>query len=167
MLSATAISLQDFAYDARGNLTQVLENGQLKHTYEFSPLNRLTKSANAAGQAADYEYNGLGFRIGKQVSYDVNPAKHISYVLDLTKQYHNLLQLTEDGHTKNYTWDANAVSENGDEGSRFYLQDELGSPLRFTAADGTPLESYAYDEFGNDLSGNQGKSQPRGTSTTT
>jgi RHS repeat-associated protein len=38
----------------------------------------------------------------------------------------------------------------------------LGSPLRFTAADGTLLESYAYDEFGNDLTGNQGNSQPFG-----
>jgi RHS repeat-associated protein len=140
----------------------VLENGQLKHTYEFSPLNRLTKSTNATGQAAGYDYNGLGFRVGKQVSDKLNPTKNINYVLDLTRQYHNLLQLTEDGHSKNYTWDVNVVSESGDEGSRFYLQDDLGSPLRFTAADGTPVESYAYDEFGNDLTGNQGKAQPFG-----
>ncbi|MCL1976199.1 MAG: DUF6531 domain-containing protein [Firmicutes bacterium] len=153
---------QDFSYDARGNLTRILENGQLKNSYEFSPLNRLTKAINAAGQVADYEYNGLGHRVGKQIKDDLNPTKNISYVLDLTKQYHNLLQMSEDGQTKNYAWDFNVVAESGGEGNRFYMQDELGSPLRFTGADGALVDSYAYDEFGRDVFGNQGEAQPFG-----
>jgi RHS repeat-associated protein len=80
----------------------------------------------------------------------------------MTRQYHNLLQLTEDERTKNYTWDFNVVAENDDGESRFYLQDELGSPLRFTSAGGMLVESYSYDEFGNDLYGNQGLMQPFG-----
>jgi len=59
---------QSFNYDKRGNLTQLLENGTIKNTYEFSPLNRLTKATNSIGQIANYDYNGLGFRVGKQTA---------------------------------------------------------------------------------------------------
>ncbi|MCL2164858.1 MAG: RHS repeat protein [Oscillospiraceae bacterium] len=50
---------QEFNYDARGNLTQILENDKIRNTYEFSPLNRLTKAVNASGQTSNYEYNGV------------------------------------------------------------------------------------------------------------
>ena len=153
---------QVFNYDARGNLTQVKENGRLKNSYEFSPLNRLTRAVSYAGQIADFEYSGLGHRVGKQISDDLNPTKNIRYTLDLTKQYHNLLQMVEDGQTKNYTWDFNVVSENNGGDNRFYMHDELGSPLRFADVEGALVDSYAYDEFGNDLSGNQGGAQPFG-----
>jgi RHS repeat-associated protein len=161
---------QDFTYDARGNLTQILEKGRLKNIYEFSPLNRMTKVINDNGQTADYKYNGLGQRVGMiitdlnsmRIANRLNPVKNISYVLDLTKQYHNLLQKSEDEQIKNYIWDQNVVAESDSGESNFYLQDELGSPLRFTGTDGTLMDSYAYDEFGNDPIGNQGVMQPFG-----
>ena len=153
---------QDFSYDARGNLTRVLDNGKLKNSYEFSPLNHLTKAVSATGQVAEYQYNGLGLRVGKQIMDDLNPTKHINYVLDLTKQYHNMLQMTDDTKTKSYAWDFNVVSESGGDDTRFYSQDELGSPLRFTGVDGALVDSYGYDEFGNDFYGNQGLLQPFG-----
>ncbi|MCL2152522.1 MAG: hypothetical protein FWH57_06120, partial [Oscillospiraceae bacterium] len=155
---------QDFIYDARGNLTRVLEDGRFKNSYEFDPMNRLAKAESAAGQTAFYDYNGLGNRVKRRVTDGVDPTKEISYVLDLTKQYHNLLQTTsKDGQTRNYAWDSNVASENiGDGDSRYYLNDELGSPLRLTHSDGALAESYAYDEFGADRTGNQGLTQPFG-----
>ena len=161
---------QDFAYDARGNLRQVGENGRLRNSYEFNPLNRLTRAANSDGEIAVYEYNSLGQRVGKRITAGWDPlhladnpgsTKNISYVLDLTKQYHNLLQESEDGQAKNYAWDFDPVVEYGED-SHFYLLDDLGSPLRLSDADGALLDSYAYDEFGNDLTGNQGATQPFG-----
>ncbi|MCL2152620.1 MAG: RHS repeat-associated core domain-containing protein, partial [Oscillospiraceae bacterium] len=155
---------QDFIYDARGNLTRVLEDGRFKNSYEFDPMNRLAKAESAAGQTAFYDYNGLGNRVKRRVTDGVDPTKEISYVLDLTKQYHNLLQTTsKDGQTRNYAWDSNVASENISDGeSRYYLNDELGSPLRLTYSDGALADSYAYDEFGADRAGNQGLSQPFG-----
>lgn len=41
-------------------------------------------------------------------------------------------------------------------------QDELGSPLRYVDGAGDIIDSYGYDEFGGDLYGNQGTSQPFG-----
>lgn len=149
---------QDFSYDKRGNLTQVLENGKIKNTYEFSALNRLTKSINENGQIASYNYNGLGFRVGKQITDDLNPTKRINYVLDQTKQYNNLLHMSDETLTQSFIWDDNVAFADGNA----YLQDELGSPLRYIDEMGGTIESYGYDEFGGDLYGNQGRSQPFG-----
>jgi len=93
----------------------------LKNAYEFDPINRLTKATNASGQTASYDYNGLGFRVGKQITDSLNPTKHISYVLDLTRQYHNMLQMSDDTQTQSYAWDGNAAFADGNA----YLQDEL------------------------------------------
>ena len=62
---------QDFSYDARGNITRISENGEAKITYEFDPTNRLSRATNSEGRIADYEYNGLGYRIGKQITEDL------------------------------------------------------------------------------------------------
>jgi RHS repeat-associated protein len=154
---------RDYQYDARGNANRILENGLTKNTFQYGALNRLTEATNAVGQAAHYEYNGLGFRAGERISdAGLNPLKQVDYVLDLTKQYHNVLQRTQDDQTKSYLWDYNVVAETSNEGGQFYLIDELGSPLRFTSAYSAIVDSYAYDEFGNDLTGNQGIAQPFG-----
>jgi RHS repeat-associated protein len=153
---------QSFSYDARGNLTQVRENDRLKNTYEFGPINLLTRAVAADGRVANYEYNGLRHRVGKQITNNLSPIKNINYALDLTRQYNNLLQITEDEQDKNYLWDFNLVAESVGGNNRFYLQDELGSPLRVSYDDCSLMDSYAYDEFGNDLTGNQGVMQPFG-----
>ena len=71
---------QSYSFDKRGNLTQITENGKIRSTYEFSPLNRLTKATNANGQVSNYDYNGLGFRAGKQITDDLNrPNTSIMY----------------------------------------------------------------------------------------
>ena len=44
----------------------------------------------------------------------------------------------------------------------YYLQDDLGSPVRLLDGDGTVKETYGYDEFGQDLYQNQRNFQPFG-----
>jgi len=69
-----------------------------------------------------------------------------------------MLQMTEDTNTQSYTWDGNvAFADNN-----AYLQDELGSPIRFIDNMGATIDSYGYDEFGVDLYSNQGMAQPFG-----
>ena len=53
-----------------------------------------------------------------------------------------------------------SYEENGRQ--RYYLQDELGSPLRIEDELGEIKESYGYGAFGEDLYGNQGEMQPFG-----
>ena len=63
-------------------------------------MNRLEEAVDAAGKQARYQYNGLGHRVGKQETDNLEPMKRISYLIDLTKEYHNLLEKTEDTNTQ-------------------------------------------------------------------
>ena len=162
-----------YTYDKRGNLREVFKNDDLVNQYHFGVLNRLEKAVNhQTGEASSYQYNGLGHRVGRTIgnpiepklptdklqSLTIRPTKQIEDTIDLTKQYHNLLQRSEENNTISYTWDSNvlhAVREGiGTEGntsaysSYQYLQDELGSPIRLLGEDAVEQEVYGYDEFG-------------------
>ena len=170
---------KEYGYDKRGNLTAVLENGAWKKRYVYGAMNRLEEAVDAAGKQARYQYNGLGHRVGKQegvlpkeklekldpqrrVGMEIGNSRRITYTLDLTRQYYNLLERTEESQSQRYFWDGNvtAYEENGER--NYYLQDELGSPLRLEDSAGTIKESYGYGAFGEDLYQNQGKIQPFG-----
>ena len=72
------------------------------------------------------------------------------------------MERTEESKNQRYFWDGNvaAYEENGER--NYYLQDELGSPLRIENSAGILKESYGYGAFGEDLYQNQGKIQPFG-----
>lgn len=84
-------------------------------------------------------------------SGNADVTQTIRYTLDLTRQYHNLLQKTGNGLDQTYFWDGNVtgMEENGRD--HFYFQDDLGSPMRLTDEDGRSEEVYGFDEFGNDI----------------
>ena len=170
---------KEYGYDKRGNLTAILENGAWKKRYVYGAMNRLEEAVDAAGKQARYQYNGLGHRVGKQegvlpkeklekldpqrrVGMEIGNSRQITYTLDLTRQYYNFLERTEESQSQRYFWDGNvaAYEENGER--NYYLQDELGSPLRIEDSAGTIKESYGYGAFGEDLYQNQGKMQPFG-----
>ena len=171
--------LKAYSYDKRGNLTGIQENGAWKKQYVYGAINRLEEAVDAAGKQARYQYNGLGHRVGKQegvlpkeklekldpqsrIGMEIGNSRQITYTLDLTRQYYNLLERTEESRSQRYFWDGNvaAYEENGER--NYYLQDELGSPLRIEDGAGNLRESYGYGAFGEDLYQNQGKIQPFG-----
>ena len=196
-----SMSEETYAYDRRGNLSLIMENGSLKNSYTYGALNRLEQAVNGNGEAVAYEYNGLGHRVGKVVgimkgldgSYsaaqsidipdpmgslkeqNLNPETKIRYTIDLTRGYHNLLEKEEAGSRQTYLWDGNVAGmreeKKGQNGwsnlsnhpdTAYYLQDELGSPIRLLDEEGNMRETYGYDEFGQDLYRNQGQIQPFG-----
>ena len=175
---------ETYAYDKRGNLSLILENGDIRDRYLYGALNRLEQAVNGKGEAAAYEYNGLGHRVGKTSGamegmagmqdkagngilkgtdvmdplsrlkeQTIRPETKIEYTIDLTRQYHNLLEKEERGNTQSYLWDGNVAGMREETGreSCYYLQDELGSPIRLMDQNGELAESYGYDEFGQEL----------------
>ena len=103
-------------------------------------------------QKAVYQYNGLGHRMGQSIATgDAAPARTIRYTLDLTRQYHNLLQKTGNGPDQTYFWDGNVAGMEEEGRDHFYFQDDLGSPMRLTDEAGRSEEAYGFDEFGNDI----------------
>ncbi len=157
-----SVSREIYSYDRRGNLSQILKDGQVKNQYVYGAINRLEQAVNGSGAKANYLYNGLGHRVGKQEAENQEPMKRISYLIDLTKEYHNLLDKTEDTNIQTYFWDGNVAlyEENGRR--NYYLQDDLGSPIRIEGEDGTLRETYGYGAFGEDLYGTQERIQPFG-----
>ena len=149
-LGAEGFSKQ-YSYDRRGNLLQ--ENGQqngqdkrLLHGYAYDARNRLERAWNEEGEEAAYLYNGMGQRVERR-----STACPEEYILDLTKPYHNLLGIQREGKTEDFYWDFTAIAtEAKGNPPRYYLQDELGSPLRVLYSTGKG-EHYGYDEFGQDL----------------
>ena len=101
-----SISREVYSYDRRGNLSQILKDGHVKNQYVYGAINRLEQAVNGSGAKANYLYNGLGHRVGKQEGKSeangLEPMKRIDYLIDLTKEYHNLLEKTEDTNTQTY-----------------------------------------------------------------
>ena len=160
-----------FTYDKRGNLTGEYQEDALLHGYHFNRMNRLEKAWNHQGEEAQYFYNALGQRTGRTAN-----GEREDYLLDLTKPYQNLLELQKGKQTQTFFWDFNAaVMEDEKRNLQYYLQDDLGSPLRVLYRNGYG-EAYGYNEFGTELYeseprkeektrkkyGKQGENQPFG-----
>ena len=174
-----------------GTQIWTLENRILQHAYEFGAKNRMTRAVDGMGNIAEYHYNGLGHRIGVRQGVIGCPVsqglsghrtegtpdfgadnvvpqtpevwnKETAYILDFTRNYHNLLQKEARGNVQSYIWDSEVLfmEENGECYS--YLNDMQGSAMRLLNHGGEDVISYRYDEFGTDLSGNQGQFQPFG-----
>ena len=162
---------EEYIYDKRGNLSKIIGNEEVT-AYEFDVMGKMTKAITSKGES-EYSYNGLGHRVGmKEHDHQFNPGKQVEYILDLTKDYNNLLQKREQGEVQTYLWDRELVGvkhsmtaeeelEEANQGSSYFLVDELGSPLRLKGAGNLSIkETYGYDEFGKDLYNNQTKTQP-------
>ena len=147
--------IRNYSYDHRGNLLSVTSGEEVLKAYGFDAANQMSSSMGMTDgiiQKAVYQYNGLGHRMGQSITTgDAAPARTIRYTLDLTRQYHNLLQKTGNGPDQTYFWDGNVAGMEEEGRDHFYFQDDLGSPMRLTDETGRSEEAYGFDEFGNDI----------------
>ena len=165
MQENNAHGTKDYAYDHRGNLLSVTSGEEVLKAYGFDAANQMSSSMgriDGTMKKATYQYNGLGYRMNQKIwkykeTQPENPEHQIQYTLDLTRQYHNLLQkqdyYTETGkipesRMQSFYWDRNVVSMEADGAQDFYLQDDLGSPVNLVNENGQSVERYNYDEFG-------------------
>ena len=152
-----------YMYDRRGNLIRESRNDKTEKEYAFSAMNRLEHFSGEGKTVRNYTYNGLGQRV-----LETDGRQKISYILDLTKNYNNLLQREKKGATESYIWGSGLLGRETAEEKETYLCDELGSVTRCMDALGNVSSVYGYDEFGVDLSERksvyekQGKRQPFG-----
>lgn len=138
------VEQSQYSYDCRGNLISVSIDGLETEKYSFDAANVMTSAYNVDRGKVNYSYNWQKKMIRRQ-----SGAEDISFVLDATRDYSNMLQRTVDGRVEKFVYDKTAVEMATDKISGFYLNDELGSTLYMTGTDGCVAGSYAYDEFGN------------------
>jgi RHS repeat-associated protein len=151
-----------YSYDRRGNLTKLKSGDEVSKQFTFDAANQMTKTIETQGsmrKSVVFEYNGLGYRTSQEINCLTEnnaetPQKRIEYITDMTRQYHNLLQMTTWDYQnaepvyQKFIWDRNVVGLEKDRSKNFYLLDDLGSPMELLEEDGRIAESYAYDEFG-------------------
>ena len=151
-----------YSYDRRGNLTKLKSGDEVSKQFTFDAANQMTKTIETKGsmrKSVVFEYNGLGYRTSQEINCLTEnnaetPQKRIEYITDMTRQYHNLLQMTTWDYQnaepvyQKFIWDRNVVGLEKDRSKNFYLLDDLGSPMELLEEDGRIAESYAYDEFG-------------------
>ena len=171
------IETHAYHYDALNRLAEAQDRAGNRASYEYNGLGQRTGERR-------YEAALPGSMEQEQ--------SHAEFLLDLTKPYHNLLWKEEGGRRQRYLWDQTVLgmtdmeiedgeARNGEAGNReagnreagkreepsYYLQDELGSPIRLLYQNGEIRESYGYDEYGNELDNpasyaEQGSYQPFG-----
>lgn len=112
----------------------------------------LSKATDVNKGEATYSYNGMGKRV-----FVANPEERIEYLLDLTKDYHNMLERSVNGEVETYTYDSNVVSMSKAGNDYFYMLDELGTGMYLTGTGGIAKSTYAYDEFGRNINPFTGK----------
>lgn len=174
-----------YTYGALNRLEQAVRGDGEAASYLYNGLGHrvgkdIGRIENAAGaqRESDKMLQGTGLLdpFSKLERQELCPERKIRYIIDLTKGYHNLLQKEEETAVQTFLWDGNVAGMWEEAGtpvgrpdgsaqgatSRYYLQDELGSPIRLFGEGGGLEESYGYDEFGRDLYGNQGLIQPFG-----
>ena len=167
-------TIKKYSYDGRGNLTKIMQDKTLQRQFEFDETNQLRASFEMQGditKAARYTYNGLGQRVGQETYVQqmeeslqplskidfakLQPENRFSYLLDITKDYNNLLEQTDavSGKSQQFFWDTNVISMQEDGEDNFYLQDALGSVMNLIDKQGNSLERYEFDEFGVPIAG--------------
>lgn len=146
--------IKSYNYDKRGNLLSVRAGDNLLKSFTFDAANQMSCSMgmiNGIKKYAEYQYNGLGHRTSQRIcDENLKSEKYLEYILDMTRAYYNTLQIKSDDRDKEQTfyWDSNVVSVEMDRREAYYLQDDLGSPMRLVDDDGMICDTYAYDEFG-------------------
>ncbi len=145
-ITDAAGNIRTFRYNRAGELTGEYQDGELLHGYVFNSMNRLGKAWNAQDEEAEYFYNALGQRTGRNADGELE-----EYLLDLTKPYHNLLELQKGKQKQTFYYDFGvALMEEEGKTARYALSDDLGSPLRVLHRNGHG-DTYGYDEFGGEL----------------
>ena len=86
-----------YSYDQRGNLINISTDGTNRHKYSYGALNRLEEATNQEGMRSQYIYNGLGHRIGVENKGNASYTETTNFIIDMTKQYNNLIQKEENG----------------------------------------------------------------------
>ncbi|SFU67407.1 DUF6531 domain-containing protein [Butyrivibrio sp. INlla21] len=141
-----------YTYDNRGNISQSIVNDVVEKTFIYDATNMLVKVTDSIKGEALYSYNGIGKRVSA-----INPTENIEYMLDLTREYHNLLERSVNDQVEIYTYDDNVISMSKHDNDYYYMLDELGTGMYLTGTDGSVLSAFAYDEFGRSLNPSTGK----------
>ena len=163
---ADSNGMERYSYDKRGNLNTVTIGDAIKNIYAYGAINRLEQATNDKGEIAKYLYNGIGNRVGKQMGtmptemllltesmiptkIEFHLEKRIDYIVDMTREFDNLLTKDDGSRLYNYVFDTGLLIK----GEYIFLADEMTSPIARIGKNGDVLAQASLDEFGVEIDG--------------
>jgi len=141
------VSANGFAYkyDADGNLLE-----DEKRSYTWTTDNRVASETDkATGQTWTYTYDALGNRISSTTN-----GVTTTYTVDANGNV--LAEYVNGKWSRSYYQGNNLAGWTSAEGEYFFNYDILGSTGSITAGNGSIVNSYSYDSFGNITSSTEG-----------
>jgi len=95
--NGTIIDAYNYAYDAAGNQTQILDATGTT-SYEYDNLNRLKKSIEPDGRVTEYTYDAAGNRVTEKVTVS-GQATNKTYAYGDQNRLTKVTTINHDGHT--------------------------------------------------------------------
>ncbi len=159
-------TLAQYTFDESGKLSKAINWKGDVTTYTYDGLNRRVNTTTKKMTTLDLSkfklfndskctpngndkgsvlFNWINKTVSEQ-SYDTK-----DYTMDITSPYNSVIMVSEGDKTlQKYTYGLELLSVDNipAKSSLYYLQDELGSPVRITGEKGNTVERYSYDEFG-------------------
>jgi len=140
----TLFNFGNLSYDAAGNLTQDQRGYEYKYDYE----NRIVKITKGTQTKAEFAYDALGRRIKK---YDSVSAETTLYYYN--KDWQVTCEYDDSNNLQRYFVYGNYIDEvllmNDGANKYYYVHDHLYSPVALINTNGTVVERYEYDAYGN------------------
>ena len=135
-----------YIYDNNGNLIQKTDKATSETTdYIYDAENQLIRIDLPAGIVAQYRYDGLGRRIEKNVDSVI--TRYVYSNEDILLEFDGTnTQVAR--YTHGVGIDEPLIMARGGQ-SLFYQADGLGSIIDLTDINGTVVQSYVYNSFGN------------------
>jgi RHS repeat-associated protein len=138
-----------YQYDAKGNLTAKVENGQTQAVYKWNAKGELAAveiTENGITGTIEFEYDHQGIR----VAIKQNGEETCFLVDNNQQQYAQVIEEYQvDGTVKaTYVHGWDLISQTNSNGTNYYQVDGLGSTRQLTNNAGTIRVEYDYDAYG-------------------
>jgi RHS repeat-associated protein len=142
----TVAGAASYTYDANGART-ARSGGAGGPTYAYNSDGLLAAQTNGP-VTTSYVYDGENCRVAT-----IDDGTRTDFTLDTAADPDVVLSETTGSSTTTYTYGLGLISRETSGGMRYLLADALGSVRLATDAGGEVVAEYAYDAFGNELTG--------------
>jgi RHS repeat-associated protein len=139
-----------YQYDAKGNLTAKVENGQTQAAYKWNAKGELAAinvTENGVTGSIEFEYDHQGIRVAIKQN-----GEETRFLIDNNQQeYAQVIEEYQPNGTVKtaYVHGWNLISQTNPSGTDYYQIDGLGSTRQLTNNTGTIRVEYDYDAYGN------------------
>ena len=134
-----------YSYDDDGNLTKKVEGDQTWE-YFYDIDNRLTKVIQPNDSIVEYEYDIFGNRTSV-----VEDERQIEYLIDPTGLGNTVAKYSNDSKPIQYLYGIGLESQFSSDDIKYYDFDDGGSTSGLTGSNGTYVNRYTYQPFGQEI----------------